>query len=94
MKVYFFGSPTCDRCFELLNNLANATLDLREEDEFCMIDAFDDSNEALCDEHNVDDLPHVKVVLSNGSILFEHIGVFNPEMLTNSIEFARLSNRT
>lgn len=77
MKIYFFGSPSCDNCLKLLNNLANYDFNFTDKDEFCLVDAFDDNYEELCDEHGVDELPHVKI-LDGNNVLFERIGMFNP----------------
>lgn len=78
MKIYFFGSPSCDNCLELLNDLAGYNFDFTDEDEFCLVDAFDDNNEELCDEHEVDQLPHVKI-LDGDQVLFERVGMFDPD---------------
>ena len=68
MKVRFFGSPNCRDCLELLIILKKFDID------FEYIDAFDDDTQELCDEQEVDELPHIQFIDNNKNIIIEHIG--------------------
>jgi hypothetical protein len=85
MDIYFFGSPHCEKCMTLLFDIKEAGVEIEENDKFFLIDALDDEEEEICDEHNVDDLPHVKVISKKGKVLFEKIGMFDPQELKNVV---------
>ena len=81
MKVYFFGSPTCSSCHELLEKIGECNLELQDTDEFCLIDALSDEQDEFCDLHKVDELPHVKLVFNNGTLIYEQAGLFDPQII-------------
>ncbi len=68
MKVRFFGSPNCRDCLELFVILKKFNID------FEYIDAFDDYTQELCDEQEVEELPHTQFIDNNDNIIVEHIG--------------------
>jgi len=72
MFVRFFGSSNCRDCLELFVILNKANVD------FEYIDAFDDYTQELCDEHNVDQLPHIQFV-EDEEVQIEHIGSIDEE---------------
>jgi len=87
VKLLFFASDECDKCKQLLSafNLEKFPVAVDGEDnttiEFHYIDAFDDSKQKFCDEHNVDELPRTKIYDSNNRIIFDQIGLFHPSKL-------------
>jgi len=68
MRVRFFGSSNCRDCLELLVILEKFSI------EFEYIDAFDDDTQDLCDEQEVEELPHTQFLDNNKNIVIEHIG--------------------
>jgi len=68
MRVRFFGSANCRDCLELLVILEKFSID------FEYIDAFDDDTQDLCDEQEVEELPHTQFLDNNKNIIIEHIG--------------------
>lgn len=68
MRVRFFGSANCRDCLELLVILEKFSI------EFEYIDAFDDDTQDLCDEQEVEELPHTQFLDNNKNIIIEHIG--------------------
>ena len=68
MKVRFFGSSNCRDCLKLLIILKKFDID------FEYIDAFDDDTQELCDEQEVEELPHIQFLDNNKDIIIEHVG--------------------
>lgn len=73
-KMLFFGSPSCFKCAEALSKIsARVTLDERNF-KFINGDDFDnEETQKLCDEHNVDEYPHVKIYVY-GDLKYEEVG--------------------
>ena len=74
MKVRFFGSPDCRDCakvFVLLNKF---------QVDYKYIDTTEDDEELqnFCDEHKVDELPHLQFIIDKDVIL-QHIGPLREE---------------
>ena len=74
MIVRFFGSTNCPNCLEALILFYKYNIDIE------YIDAFDEETQELCDENDVDNLPHIQF-LKNNTILFEHIGPLSEKEL-------------
>ena len=76
--IRLFGSNECSNCVAVFLWLS------REKIDFEFVDAFneDDKIQKLCDDHSVDDLPHLQF-LNNDEIIFEHIGSLDVETLIN-----------
>jgi len=74
-KIRLFGSTECKNCLSVLVWLT------REKIDFEYIDAFDndESIQSLCDEYNVDDLPHIQFLNEPGEVIFEHLGPIDGE---------------
>ena len=72
MFVRFFGSSDCRDCLELFVILGKTNVD------FEYIDAFDDDTQELCDEHDVDLLPHIQFV-EDENVIVEHAGSIDEE---------------
>jgi hypothetical protein len=52
---------------------------------FLYVDAFDMDNENICNEHNIDEIPHTKVYDDNEVLVFDKIGLFDPKRLWDKI---------
>jgi glutaredoxin-related protein len=77
LKVRFFGSSVCPGCmgvFVLLN---------KYDVNYDYIDALDEDKEIqdFCDEHNVDELPHLQFMKDSGKIILQHTGLLKEEEL-------------
>lgn len=68
MKVRFFGSSNCKDCLELLIILKKYSIEVE------YVDAFDDDTQDICDEQDVEELPHIQFLDDNKNIIIEHIG--------------------
>ena len=80
MKLYFFGSEDCETCQLMLEILECTGITDNKNMDFVFIDAFDEDQQTFCDEHEVDEIPHVKLI-DEKEIVFERIGIFHPEVL-------------
>jgi len=67
MKVRMFGSSNCKSCKQLLSLLK------KKDFEFEYIDALDDNKDIqkFCDEHDVDNLPHLQFIGKDEKIIKE-----------------------
>ena len=84
MKVRFFGSSNCRDCLEVFVILNKFSIN------FEYINAFDDDVQDLCDEQEVEELPHIQFI-NNNKIIIEHIGPisekeFEEILITHFIE--------
>lgn len=70
MKVRFFGTSGCRVCLELFVLLNQYQI------EYEYIDALEDDEDIqeFCDDHNVDDLPHIQWIDDDDAIVAENIG--------------------
>jgi len=73
MIVLFFGSSTCEKCDGLYNLIKKKEID-KKATLFKYIDAFDDNQQEFCDEHEVDELPHLKVY-KNSKLIYNGYGI-------------------
>ncbi|MFA5599046.1 MAG: thioredoxin family protein [Phenylobacterium sp.] len=80
MKMLFFGSPSCETCQVMLLMLADDKIISNSDIDFYYIDAYAEDTQDFCDEHDVDDLPRVKIY-DNSVLVFDRIGIFNPTEL-------------
>ena len=69
--IRFFGSEDCDNCRLAMSYLDDLSLDYE------YVDALSEELEIekLCDDYNVDELPHVQVLNKKGVIVDEFIGI-------------------
>ena len=87
MKLLFFGSEECDSCDKWLTAFKAEQFpsfvpgEKNTNIEFIYIDAFADEQQKFCDNHEVDEIPHIKVYDSNNRIIFNKIGFFHPKGL-------------
>jgi glutaredoxin len=70
MKVRFFGSSECKDCLEVFVLLNKAQV------EYEYVDAHDENYEIqdLCDENDVNELPHLQFIDDEENIVIEHVG--------------------
>jgi hypothetical protein len=68
MTIRIFGSNECQVCQTLTGNLRLMQV------SFDFVDALNEKSQALCDEFNVDDLPHIQVLDDKGRVVWEDIG--------------------
>lgn len=76
-KMLFFGSPACDKCVRYKVALSKE-IDLNVNN-FTFINGDDLENaevQKFCDQHNVDEYPHVKIYVLNKCI-HEEVGDLN-----------------
>jgi len=72
--MLYFGSPSCEKCIRFLARIGERVK--LDERNFRFINGDDFENEetqALCDKHEVDDYPHVKIFV-NGELKYEEVG--------------------
>ena len=69
--IRIFGSTDCDDCRLAMSYLEDLSLDYE------YIDAFSEESkiEKLCDDYDVDELPHVQVLNKKGRVISEFIGI-------------------
>lgn len=79
MKIRVFYSKDCVRCMVYIPVLKTSGL------KPILVDAEADENKALCDEHDVDELPHTQIVGDNGKILINMIGVRTPQYIIDKL---------
>lgn len=74
MKIRFFGSPDCRDCMEVFVLLNKFQV------EYEYIDATEDDDEIqnFCDDHEVEELPHLQFIMDN-DIILQHVGSLREE---------------
>ena len=75
MRVLFFTDEDCEVCERVLTGLEQSGI-LKDHDVL-FIQALDDDTQDLCDEHEVDLLPHIKIY--NNELIYERCGWFSPD---------------
>jgi len=68
MKIRIFGSDNCKDCLRAMLIIKKSKV------PYVFYDALDDKNDEICDENDVDELPHIQFIDDNDNILIEHIG--------------------
>ena len=87
MRLLFFASNECESCKKWLSAFGSEKFppsvkgENGTEIDFVYVDAFDDSKQKFCDEHGIDELPHIKIYDSDNRIVFNKIGFFHPNKL-------------
>jgi hypothetical protein len=84
--LYFFGSEKCKECRKMLLMLYGIGILNNNIVKFKFIDALADEYQTFCDEHNVDELPHVKLYDIKNNLIFTQIGSFKPEDILDIIK--------
>lgn len=87
--MLYFGSPSCHKCIVSLSAISGIIS--LNENNFKFVNGDDFENEEtqkLCDDHNVDEYPHVKIFLL-GEVIYEKIGDLNiQEVVDNMLEYS------
>jgi len=79
-KIRLFASLDCRSCLKLMTLLNRAKI------SFKYIDAFKDETQKLCDDNNVNDLPHMQILDEKNEVIAEHVGFLEAEQLVNYID--------
>lgn len=66
-KIRLFGSEDCDQC-KMVRHILNSN-NIKYE----FIDAFSDDTQSLCDDNNVEEIPHIQL-LKNEEVIEDFIG--------------------
>ncbi len=79
MKVRFFGSSDCRDCLSSLVEISKAHLDCT------YIDALNEDKEIqfLCDQQDVNRIPHVQFLNDDGDVVVNHIGILSKDDLNS-----------
>ena len=83
MKIIAFISNDCKNCDlwkKLLHNEQFPFLTKDDNISLKYIDAFDENTQDFCDKHQVDELPHIKII-DDGKVIFDEIGFSHPRKL-------------
>ena len=83
-KIRIFGSPLCENCKELCKRLTEDGL------EYTWLDADAEEHEDLCDQYEVEYLPHIQILYRN-KVVFNHVGPIESDVL--KVIFNRLKNK-
>jgi thioredoxin-like negative regulator of GroEL len=70
IKIRIFGSEECHHCAQVKLEFSNLGI------VFDFIDANADDTQSLCDENNIDVLPHIQAI-RDGKIINEHSGPYS-----------------
>ena len=70
MKVRFFGSSECMECLQIFVFLEKYQIDYNYYDGHDM----DDDVYDICEDQNVNELPHLQIIDSSNQVVLEHIG--------------------
>ena len=81
--LLFFGDKDCLQCKRLLSKIEKYRI--KEITRFNYIEAFSEKNQDICDKHNVDEIPHVKLFAPDGELLNDQFGTVNIIELLNKI---------
>ena len=71
--IRIFGSDSCEKCKTVLEFYNSESKFLKEHYKIEYVDAMADDTQLLCDEYDVDELPHVQY-LSSGKVKRELVG--------------------
>ncbi len=86
VRMLYFGSPSCEKCVRYYIQLKNQTPLNKKNFRFVNGDDFDNKEiQSLCDLHNVDEYPHVKIFREEECI-YEQIGELNLLDIINTME--------
>ena len=74
MKIRFFGSSNCKDCLQIFVCLEKYQVNYEYVDGH---DIENDDVYNLCEDQNVDELPHLQIVNNFNEVIGEHIGPLN-----------------
>jgi hypothetical protein len=71
MKVRFFGSSECRDCLQIFVYLEQYCIEYEYYDGH---DIENDDVYNMCEDQNVNELPHLQIIDNSNQVLLEHIG--------------------
>lgn len=80
VNIRIFGSQECHHCMEAKEEFKSMGI------EVDFVDANADENQKLCDEHNVDKLPHMQAIREE-KIIMEHAGPYSARQFLADIAY-------
>lgn len=83
--LMIFTTPKCKKCCKLMEDIFSIENDFLENVEVAIVDALADDKQDFCDKHNVDELPHVKILDVNNKIIFNKCGSVIVEEISQAI---------
>ena len=81
MIMYFFGSHHCEKCNELADKIEKMDILPPRHMKIKHIDAFASNTQKFCDDHEVFEVPFVKIFDNNNRLIFSKKGTFDPIIL-------------
>ncbi len=69
--IRIFGADECDNCLLAISYLDDLSL------EYEYVDAFSEEAEIekLCEDYDIDDLPHIQILNKEGTVTKEFVGI-------------------
>mgnify|MGYP001180949654 CR=1 FL=1 len=81
IRIRIFGASDCENCKSLMKAFEFHAI------SYEFIDANDPKHEALCDKHNVDELPHIQAIYEDNEKPFlTNIGYIGPLVFVDKIK--------
>lgn len=74
MKVRFFGSSECRSCLQIFVFLEKCQINYKYYDGH---DIENDDVYNMCEDQNVNELPHLQIIDDSNKVISEHIGSIN-----------------
>jgi glutaredoxin-related protein len=71
MKIRFFGSPSCKDCLKIFVLLEKYNVNYEYFDGH---DIDDDYVYDMCEDQNINELPHLQIIDNKNNVIVEHIG--------------------
>ena len=82
IEVLFFGSKDCKKCQLMIKEFSITGV------SYTYIDILADDTQVICDEQNVNEVPHVQI-LNDGKKVLEITGYINPVDLNKYLRDAK-----
>ena len=60
--IRIFGSDDCEKCKTVIDFFKSATKYIKDHYKIEYVDAMADDTQELCDEYDVDELPHIQYI--------------------------------
>ncbi len=80
VNIRIFGSNECHHCMEVKDEFKSMGI------EVDFIDANADENQKICDDYNVDKLPHIQAIREN-KIIMEHSGPYSARQFLADVAY-------
>jgi len=82
MKARLFGGDNCTKCIEAIVLIHKEGIKVYYTNAF----SADEKIQKICDQYDVEDLPHIQFKNENDKIVFTHIGEINRKKLLEYIK--------